>query len=116
MPPSGRAGRDEDQGEVIIQTYTPENYSILCSKLQNFEKFYEKEIINRKEHIYPPFGNLIKLTVTDKISKKAFEKANDLVNNLKNLHSLTLTSCNSLSLKQKVKCYIIFEVIALAKF
>ena len=59
----GRAGRGDDIGEVIVQTYAPEHYSILCAAKHDFEKFYEEEIIARKELLYPPFTHLVKITV-----------------------------------------------------
>ncbi|MBN1527200.1 MAG: primosomal protein N' [Candidatus Omnitrophica bacterium] len=59
----GRAGRGEDGGEVIVQTYAPGHYSILAAAKHDYEKFYEEEIVARKELLYPPFINLVKLTV-----------------------------------------------------
>ncbi len=59
----GRAGRGEDGGEVIIQTYTPGHYAILTAAKHDYEKFYHEEIIARKELMFPPFINLIKVTV-----------------------------------------------------
>ena len=56
---AGRAGRENLQGKVIIQSYNPENFSIQCAKEQNYEKFYETEIALRKELKYPPFRDII---------------------------------------------------------
>jgi primosomal protein N' (replication factor Y) (superfamily II helicase) len=52
---SGRAGRHELQGEVVIQTYTPEHYSIELAGEQNYNDFYQKEMVMRKMGRYPPF-------------------------------------------------------------
>ena len=52
---SGRAGRHELPGEVIIQTYTPEHYSIQFSKNHDFLQFYRYEMMIRKNGQYPPF-------------------------------------------------------------
>ncbi|MET3698037.1 primosomal protein N' [Bacillus oleivorans] len=52
---SGRAGRHDKPGEVIIQTYTPEHYSILLSGKQDFLEFYQREMMTRKQFQYPPF-------------------------------------------------------------
>ena len=56
---AGRAGREKLEGQVIIQTYNPDNFSILCAKEQNYEKFFETEIALRKQLNYPPFCDII---------------------------------------------------------
>ena len=56
---AGRAGRDKYEGNVIVQSYNPENFSILYAKEQNYEKFYETEIAIRKQLKYPPFCDII---------------------------------------------------------
>lgn len=52
---SGRAGRHDKLGEVIIQTYTPEHYAIELSKEQLYEPFYEREMHARHLASYPPY-------------------------------------------------------------
>ena len=47
---SGRAGRHELAGEVVIQTYSPEHYSIELASQQDFDQFYQKEMMIRKIH------------------------------------------------------------------
>ncbi len=59
----GRAGRGEDGGEVIVQTYAPGHYAILTAAKHDYEKFYVEEIASRKELLFPPFINLVKVTV-----------------------------------------------------
>ena len=59
----GRAGRGEDGGEVIVQTYTPDHYAILAAAKHDYDKFYDEEIVSRKELLFPPFINLVKVTV-----------------------------------------------------
>ncbi|WP_428908705.1 primosomal protein N' [Niallia sp. Krafla_26] len=77
---AGRAGRHELAGEVVIQTYTPEHYSIILAGEQDFDGFYQQEMMIRKIHQYPPFYYLALVTVsheelmkvidvTEKISK-----------------------------------------------
>ncbi|WP_394137030.1 primosomal protein N' [Cytobacillus oceanisediminis] len=61
---SGRAGRHELEGEVIIQTYTPEHYSVELSGEQDYDKFYEREMMVRKIHRYPPFYYISLVTVS----------------------------------------------------
>lgn len=61
---SGRAGRHQLPGEVIIQTYTPEHYSVELAGTQDFDLFYAKEMMVRKIHHYPPFYYLSLITVS----------------------------------------------------
>ncbi len=68
---SGRAGRRKEQGEVVIQTYTPDNFAIKTAAEHNFNKFYEEEIKIREKLSLPPFTKLIKLTYLDTNFEKA---------------------------------------------
>ncbi|MFJ7728975.1 primosomal protein N' [Neobacillus sp. NPDC097160] len=61
---SGRAGRHQLPGEVIIQTYTPEHYSIELAGHQDYDLFYQREMMIRKTHHYPPFYYLSLITVS----------------------------------------------------
>ena len=55
---AGRSGREEP-GRVIIQTYNPDHYAIVHSQNQNYEAFYNTEIVLRKMLKYPPFCDII---------------------------------------------------------
>lgn len=61
---SGRAGRHELPGEVIIQTYTPEHYSVELAGTQDYDLFYNKEMMMRKAHHYPPYYYLALITIS----------------------------------------------------
>lgn len=61
---SGRAGRHELTGEVIVQTYTPEHYSIQFAAQQDYDLYYEREMQIRKLHHYPPFYYISLITVS----------------------------------------------------
>jgi primosomal protein N' (replication factor Y) len=61
---SGRAGRHQLPGEVVIQTYTPEHYSIELAGSQDYDRFYQQEMMVRKVHQYPPFYYLSLVTVS----------------------------------------------------
>ena len=54
----GRSGRGEYKGEAVIQTYTPENPVIKLAANQDYESFFESEIVMRKAMLYPPFADL----------------------------------------------------------
>lgn len=64
---AGRAGRGSIQGNVIIQTYTPDHYSLEYAVNYDYEGFYEKEFTIRALMKYPPFG---KILLINGISKK----------------------------------------------
>lgn len=56
---AGRAGRGNLPGEVVIQTYSPEHYSIVNAAKQDYESFYEEEISYRRLMGYPPAAGLM---------------------------------------------------------
>ena len=55
---SGRAGRGELPGQVIVQTYHPEHYAVLCAAKHDFESFAERELRFRRAMHYPPYASL----------------------------------------------------------
>ncbi|HLS20711.1 MAG TPA: primosomal protein N', partial [Bacillota bacterium] len=61
---SGRAGRHTLPGEVIVQTYTPDHYSITLASEYDFLTFYKREMTYRRQFQYPPYVYLILITVT----------------------------------------------------
>lgn len=60
---AGRAGRGEKPGEVVIQTYQPEHYSIVHAANQDYEGFYEEEIVYRELLQYPPSAHMLAILV-----------------------------------------------------
>lgn len=56
---AGRAGRGQTPGEVVVQTYDPEHYAVVCATQQDYEAFYRQEIAYRKLSGYPPAGSLM---------------------------------------------------------
>lgn len=58
---AGRSGRGKEKGKVVLQTYSPEHYSIVHAKNQDYISFFNSEIILRREFLYPPFLNLISI-------------------------------------------------------
>jgi len=66
---AGRAGRSEDsddQGEFVVQSYDPSLGILECAAGQDYEIFYKKELIWRKQLGYPPFGKIIRLVFSGK--------------------------------------------------
>ena len=58
---AGRAGRGSVAGEVIIQTYNPEHYSLRCAQKHDFKGFYRQEMLFRKTLNYPPLSRMINI-------------------------------------------------------
>lgn len=81
---AGRAGRERLDGKVIIQTYNPENFSIVCAQKQNYEMFYNTEIALRKQLKYPPFCDIILIGFNSLSEKEIIELSNRVYNYLKN--------------------------------
>ncbi len=67
---AGRAGRGEAFGEVVIQTFNPDHYSILRAKDHDYIGFYQEEIQFRKALEYPPFSRLINFRLVGNSEKK----------------------------------------------
>ncbi|MCI9024622.1 MAG: primosomal protein N' [Dorea sp.] len=61
---AGRAGRGKSKGEVVIQTYSPEHYSIEMAAAQDYEGFYESEMEYRMLMGYPPTEQLLAVLLT----------------------------------------------------
>lgn len=60
----GRAGRKSDHGEAVIQTYHPENYSIVAASRQDYKEFYNQEILYRTMSGYPPVMQIMAILIT----------------------------------------------------
>ncbi len=67
---AGRAGRGEVFGEVVIQTFNPDHYSILRAKDHDFIGFYQEEIQFRKALDYPPFSRFINFRLVGNSEKR----------------------------------------------
>lgn len=80
---AGRAGRENLQGNVIIQTYNPDNYSIQYAKKQNYDEFYNVEIKLRNQLRYPPFCDIIMFGISGETEEIVSKTAEKLYRNLK---------------------------------
>lgn len=61
---SGRAGRHDKKGEVVVQTYTPDHYAIQFAQTHDYISFYHQEMMLRKQYAYPPFTYVALIQVT----------------------------------------------------
>lgn len=72
---AGRAGRGDKPGEVIIQTYSPDNQVVQWAAQQDYVRFYFEEIKQRKILNYPPFSSLLRIVVSSSNENKVMKKA-----------------------------------------
>ena len=73
---TGRAGRAQKPGRAIIQTYSPDNDSIICTKKHDYKRFFDSEILMRKALLYPPFCEMILIMFTSVNEMAAAQAAN----------------------------------------
>lgn len=78
----GRAGRAADGGIAVIQTYSPKNEIIRLACEQDYDKFYEGEIAIRRELSYPPFCDMVSLTLVSDDEKRLLEASERLSKSL----------------------------------
>jgi primosomal protein N' (replication factor Y) len=70
---AGRAGRGGNPGQVFIQTYRPEHYSVRFAREHNFVGFFGEEITLRQTMLYPPFARLARLVIDSPDARRARE-------------------------------------------
>jgi primosomal protein N' (replication factor Y) len=80
---AGRSGRGAEKGKVIVQSYLPEHYAITASINHDYNKFYNDEIFMRKQLNYPPFSNVILITVASKNEDVSRSVAQSIYNLIK---------------------------------
>lgn len=81
---AGRAGRGVRKGEVVIQTYQPDHYSITLAANQDYEAFYEEEMGYRELMGYPPAEHLLAILFTSKEEGQALAAAEETGRILRN--------------------------------
>jgi len=85
---SGRAGRKNKQGKVVIQTKDTENFIVQQVITNNYSAMYKQQLEERRKFFYPPFTRLIKLTLKHRDNKVVDKAAYELVNRIKELPHL----------------------------
>jgi primosomal protein N' (replication factor Y) len=85
---AGRAGRAGKPGQVVVQTYNPDNYAIQCASRHDYATFYREEL-ERRRHVrgspYPPFGHLLAIHISDDDEGVAAGRATKLGHALRSL-------------------------------
>jgi len=69
---SGRAGRGEKPGRVLIQTLNPNHPSIRCATKHDYDQFFDQEINSRYTYNYPPYTKLVNIIIRSREEKKAY--------------------------------------------
>jgi primosomal protein N' (replication factor Y) len=79
---AGRAGRREEQGRVLVQTYNPHHPALQCAQKHDYRAFYEWELAQRKELGYPPFSRLVNIVAqhaNPDLPQKALQKLKEVL-------------------------------------
>ena len=82
---AGRAGRGDRAGHVVLQTYDPDNPVIKLAATQDYDTFAASELEIRQELGYPPYTEILKITVLDKEEVRGSSLAQRIVNFLQTL-------------------------------
>lgn len=72
---AGRAGRGDEEGRVVIQTYNPEHYAVVHAAAQDYDGFYNEENQIRKYMSYPPYSDLFQVVFSSENERAASEGA-----------------------------------------
>jgi primosomal protein N' (replication factor Y) len=80
---AGRAGRGDRPGLVLVQTFNPDHYAVRAAKDHDYEGFYLRESVHRRELDYPPFGRLISFLTSDEAERQAEKTAMALAEELR---------------------------------
>ncbi|NLP43022.1 MAG: primosomal protein N' [Peptococcaceae bacterium] len=84
---AGRAGRGTIQGDVVIQTYTPEDRAIIKAAEQDYPAFFWQEIAYRKKLGYPPFSHLLRILLFHENEERLIKAANGLAARIRTVMS-----------------------------
>ncbi|MBQ8116997.1 MAG: primosomal protein N' [Lachnospiraceae bacterium] len=79
----GRAGRGELPGEAVIQTYQPEHYAVVFAAAQDYDGFYEEEILYREMGGYPPAAHMLAVQIFAKEDERGAQLAKQLADTVK---------------------------------
>lgn len=109
---SGRAGRAQKTGQVMIQTYNPDHYAIKLAQSQNYEAFYKKEMQVRHEGNYPPFFYTTLISVASKNEQAAAKFAFTVKRQLmSHLHAPTIILGPTPSSIAKIKNQYFYQIL-----
>lgn len=113
---AGRAGRGDKTGRVIVQTYSPEHYSLLHAKYHDYVGFYNEEIKLRKEMNYPPFSHIGNIIISgfnektvERVAKDAGKTLLVIVKEIRNVEIWGPASAPLSKIKNKYRWQIVLK-------
>jgi len=111
---AGRAGRGKKAGNVIVQTYNPDNYSIKYSSLNDYKNFFKEEIGLRYNMNYPPFSKILSINISSKNEElliKSIQKIGIILKNkLENNNKISILGPSPCILS-KIKEYYRWQIL-----
>ncbi|WP_028043858.1 replication restart helicase PriA [Candidatus Stoquefichus massiliensis] len=75
---SGRSGRGQKQGTVLIQTYNPDHYAVTCAAQHDYSAFYYQEMLYRQKAKYPPYCHLVSVLIQSSFENEVHIVAMDI--------------------------------------
>ena len=84
---AGRSGRAEEKGEVVLQTYDPDNYILRFASQYDYRGFYEHEIGMRAAAMFPPFVKIVRVMTTGETDEAAIEALKEVYGKLQEIYS-----------------------------
>lgn len=82
---SGRAGRSDSEGKVVLQTYYPKHFVYRCASNYDYNAFFKKELNLREVGKFPPFVSILRVLVLSEQEDKAIQTTYDILNKIKEL-------------------------------
>ena len=89
---AGRAGRHKKQGEVIIQTYSPDHPAVTFASKHDYKGFYDYEIAQRRASLFPPYSAFIRVLICTEEERLAEELSEQYANGIREIVENTLKS------------------------
>lgn len=82
---SGRAGRSESDGSVVLQTYYPKHFAYRCASNYDYSAFFKREISLREIANFPPFAKMLRILVKSENETKAEDTLQQLFKKIKGI-------------------------------
>lgn len=107
MQASGRSGRAESSGKVIIQAFNPEHYAIKAVVYQDYNFFYNIEMNYRNKSNYPPYSHIVEILLSDENVDSLNRSANYLDRKLNELENKKYKPYELAKIKKQHRCRIL---------